>query len=346
MEKKRADVLKKLDPFMFDFMLNNPVTLCKKCKLCDDVNEMKKNEPWFKFLCYQLVRNLETAETINSSNPVDKKLSRCKSLTYWLYDRVKNIYEQSEINNKEKLDEKLLRVWTNFYKSYAGKVPSSACSVPAVSEFKNLENMKRKKIMSDYCENYHKLRKILKIYETYDDAHIYYDYFRHSLKTYRNIVGECNTEDFIIEDCSKFCSNYDPDDLLNTAKFRTIEISPGNNDYIEKGKCDILRDDAVAAKTCESREVRISEFTFSDNRAIILILFSFWGIFLTFLFLYKMIPLRSWISNKLGKKIIIRDKFNEQSDNELFDDDYESVDGNIQSTGYNLTYNSDWSSSR
>ncbi|SBT53422.1 PIR Superfamily Protein [Plasmodium ovale wallikeri] len=66
--------------------------------------------------------------------------------------------------------------------------------------------------------------------------------------------------------------------------------------------------------------------------------------FLTLLFLYKMTPFRSWIRNKLEKKKIIRDSFNDQSDNELLDADYESVDRDMLNTGYNITYNSDWNS--
>ncbi|SBT53816.1 PIR Superfamily Protein [Plasmodium ovale wallikeri] len=334
--ENRANVLKnKLEPFKFDIFLNNPVTSCPQCTLCDEVNQNKKNEPWFKIFCYQFVRNLETAEITNSTLSEDKKESRCRSLMYWMYSKVKNLYEISNINNKDNIIQELLGVWKKFNDSNVKSYLSSKCSVPNYSEFTDIKEMEKKKIMSDYCENYHELTKILKIYETYVDAHIYYDYFRDSLKTYRKIVGECNTEDFIIRDCSKFCSNDDPDNLLKTAKFRTIEISPGNNDYIEKGKCDILKDEAVAAKTCETKDVPSPEFTFSDKRAIILILFSLWGVFLTFLFLYK-----------LGKKKIIKDSFNEQSDGETLDADYESRDRNMENTGYNIIYNSDWNFSR
>lgn len=59
-----------------------------------------------------------------------------------------------------------------------------------------------------------------------------------------------------------------------------------------------------------------------------------------------MTPFRSWISNKLGKKKIIRDNFNEQSDDESLGVDYESVGGNMQNTGYNISYNSEWNFSR
>ncbi|SBS94879.1 hypothetical protein POVCU2_0091260 [Plasmodium ovale curtisi] len=59
--ENRANVLKnKLKPFKFDIFLNNPVTSCPNCTLCDKVNQNKKNEPWFKIFCYQFVRNLET----------------------------------------------------------------------------------------------------------------------------------------------------------------------------------------------------------------------------------------------------------------------------------------------
>ncbi|SBT59385.1 PIR Superfamily Protein [Plasmodium ovale wallikeri] len=61
-------------------------------------------------------------------------------------------------------------------------------------------------------------------------------------------------------------------------------------------------------------------------------------------FSHHMTPFRSWIRNKLEKKKIIRDSFNDQSDNELLDADYESVDRDMLNTGYNITYNSDWNS--
>lgn len=280
------NVLKsKLESFKFDIMLNNPVTSCPKCSLCDKAKGNNTHEPWFKFFCYQLVRNLETAETINS-NSMDTKKSRCKSLIYWMHDKVVNINKTSGIKKDDNIIKDLLGVWTNFNDSALPNNISFRCEVPDVSEFNNLEEMKKKKTMSDYCENYDTLKKILKNFGFHDNCHIYYDYFRDSLRKYREIAKKCNTNDFINESCSRFCTNDDPEDVLNTPKCRTIETSLEKNDYITKNECDQLRK-PVPELSCETKEVKIPEFTFSDNRAIILILFSLWGIFLSLLFLYK-----------------------------------------------------------
>ncbi|SBT01620.1 hypothetical protein POVCU1_068270 [Plasmodium ovale curtisi] len=59
-----------------------------------------------------------------------------------------------------------------------------------------------------------------------------------------------------------------------------------------------------------------------------------------------MTPVRSWISNKLRKKKIIRDSFHEESDNESLDADYENIERNMQNVGYNISYNSDWNSTQ
>ncbi|SBT00098.1 PIR Superfamily Protein [Plasmodium ovale curtisi] len=342
--ENRIEALKNLDSFKFDFMLNNYVTLCERCKLCEEVSEKKKNEPWFKIFCYQLVRNLETAETINRNNYKDIRNSRCKSLIYWMYDKVKNYYEKPIIKNNENIIKELLDVWKNFNGSDEHNPSSPKCKVPNLLEFTNLENMKRKKIMSDYCENYNKLKKILN-FDEHPNCHIYYDYFKDSLSKYKEIVNVCNEGDFFVNNCSRFCKEEDPEDVLNKAKCRRIEISPKKNDYIKIDECKALTKPPPEVR-CEPDEIKISEFTFSDNRAIILILLSLWGVFLTFLLLYKMTPFRSWISNKLGKGKIIRDRFNEQSDDESLDADYENTDRNMQNSEYNIRYNTDWNSSR
>ncbi|SBT83991.1 PIR protein [Plasmodium ovale] len=262
-----------------------------------------------------------------------------------MYDKVVNSYDKSNIKSKENLIDELLGVWKKFNDTSSQYVISSKCEIPKSSEFTNLNEVRKKKIMSDYCENYSEFKKILKRYATYNNCHIYYDYFRDSLSNYKETVKECRENDFFIYHCSHLCNDADPEDLLNKGNCRTIEISNKKNYYVKKDECESFMKPA-SPLSCETKVVKISEFTFSDNRAIILLLFSLWGIFLTFLFLYKMTPFASWISNKLGKKKIIRDGFNEKSDDEILDADYESLDRNIQNTGYNITYNSDWNSSR
>ncbi|SBS99115.1 PIR Superfamily Protein [Plasmodium ovale curtisi] len=342
----RVDILKsQLPSIQHDIYWNNPVISCEKCSLCDNVNRNKKDMPWFKFLCYQLVKNLELSEDLNSRNNQDERESRCKSLMYWMYDKVKTFYEKSSVKNNDKLIPELLGVWKNFFDNNPGTGKFYKCKVPEASEFKDIKDVKKRKTMFDYCWNYSELSRILKRYVSYENCHIYYDYFKDGLRKYKETVTECNAQDFIINGCSSFSSNADPDDVLNTPKCRSIEISPEKDGYVKKDACDAFKkpDPEVIYRT---EEIPVPEFTFSDNRAIILIFLSLWGVFLTFLFLYKMTPFRSWISNKLGKRKIIRDNFNEKSDDETLNADYESMDINMENIGYNVTYNTDWNSSR
>ncbi|SBT30660.1 PIR Superfamily Protein [Plasmodium ovale wallikeri] len=340
--ENRIEALKKLDSFKFDFMLNNSVTHCDNCKLCDEVNELVKSEPWLKFFCYQFVRNVQTLYEIISFRH-DLRERRCNTLNYWIHDRVTNFYNTSNINVK-KVDiiSELLKVWEHM-KSSKYEKESYICELQKSEQSKNLEEMKRKKIMFDYCENYNTLKGFLtKPY--HNNCNIYYDYLKESVHEFSKIAKVHNAQCSSINNCLSFCNKYDPEDLLNNSKCKVVEISKDKKEYIQKEECEASKVEAVSQAISKTEEVKISEFTFSDNRAIILILLSLWGVFLTFLFLYKITPFRSWISNKIGKRKIIRDHFNEQSDDETLNADYECMDKNMQNAGYNISYNTDWNS--
>ncbi|SBS94873.1 PIR Superfamily Protein [Plasmodium ovale curtisi] len=344
--ENRNEVLKsKLSSFDFDLKLNNSVTNCEYCSVCEIVDQNIRNEPWFKIFCYQFARNVQTVyEIIQISTHLREK--HCKTLTYWIRDKIKNFYEKNKVDMKNvNVISELSKVWEEINSSKC-KGQSNLCESSISKQSTNLEEMKNKKKMSAYCENYDELKSLLTKPYVNSECHIYYSYFKESFYEFSKIAKENNEKCLEIKECSRFCDNTDPNNLINIANCKVVLISKDNDEYIEKKKCDTLKEQAVAAKTCESKEVQIPQFTFSDNRAIILILFSLWGIFLSFLFLYKMTPFRSWISNKLGKKKILRDNFNEQSDDETLDVDYETADRNMQNTGYNIIYNSDWNSPR
>ncbi|SBT53820.1 PIR Superfamily Protein [Plasmodium ovale wallikeri] len=345
MEERNEVLKRKLSSFDFDLKLNNSVANCEYCSVCEIVDEKIRNEPWFKIFCYQFVRNVQTVyEIIRISTHLREK--HCKTLTYWIREKIKNFYEKNKVDMKNvNVISELSKVWEEINSSKCKGQPN-LCESSISKQSKNLEEMKREKIMSAYCENYDTLKNLLTKPYTTSDCYIYYSYFKDSFDEFSKIATENNKKCLEIKECLRFCHNADPNNLIKVANCKVVQMSKDNNEYIEKEKCDTLKDQAVPEKTCETREFRISEFTFSDNRAIILILFSLWGIFLSFLFLYKMTPFRAWISNKLGKKKIIRDNFNEQSDDETFDVDYETADRNMQNTEYNIIYNSDWNSSQ
>ncbi|SBT55179.1 PIR Superfamily Protein [Plasmodium ovale wallikeri] len=343
--ENRIEVLrKKLNSFNFDLMLNKTVGACENCDLCEKVNASIKDKPWFKCFCYQFVRNVETVYEIIYDLPYLKE-RRCDALTYWIHDRVKTFSDNSNINkNKVDIASEILTVWNNI-NSKKNNNASNTCNISVIQKkIQNTEEMKPKKIMSSYCENYDSLRSLLKgIYSS--ECNIYYDYFKDSFIEFREIVNKHSALCSGINHCSGFCKNHDPDDLLNKSKCKIIEISQNQKEYIKEEECKALKEKAVAEIRSEPKEIQTPEFTFSDKRAIILILFSLWGIFLTFLFSYKMTPLRSWISSKLGKKELIRDNFNEQNDDVSLDADYESMNRNMENEGYNITYNSNWNPS-
>ncbi|SBT74288.1 Plasmodium vivax Vir protein, putative [Plasmodium ovale] len=323
----RVDILKaELPSILQDIYWNNPVTSCNKCSLCDN-----------------LVKNLENSAELNSYNHQQDKERRCKSLMYWMYDKVESNYRNDVVQNKTEFITALHDVWKNFYENNTGIDKSHRCKVPEDPEFHNLKDAKKKKIIFDNCWNYSELKRILS-YRDYENCHIYYDYLKDNLSKYKEISGVCSNGDYIMNNCTSFCTNADPDNIFNSSQCRTIEISPKKNDYMKKSECDNLKKPEPEVKYLTT-EIKIPEFTFSDKRAIILTLFSSWGMFLTLFFLYKMTPFRSWIRNKLERKKIISDSFNDQSENELLDADYESVDRDMLNTGYNVTYNSDWNSS-
>ncbi|SBS98796.1 PIR Superfamily Protein, partial [Plasmodium ovale curtisi] len=283
----RVDVLKnRLPSIRHDIYWNNPVTTCNKCSLCDKVNNDKKDQPWFKFFCYQLVKNLELSEELNSYNNQEERERRCKSLIYWMYDRVERFYKDDVVKNKKKFITALHDVWKKFFEDNEKTDKSYRCNVPQDSEFKNLTDAKKKKIIYDYCWNYNELKRILRL-RYYPNCHIYYDYLKDSLSKYKEISEGCSEDEYITQKCLQFCNKADPEDILNSSQCRSIEISPDKKDYIKQQECDTLIKQVVPEVKYETKEVEIPVFTFSDNRAIILILFSLWGIFLTLFLLYK-----------------------------------------------------------
>ncbi|SBT59331.1 PIR Superfamily Protein [Plasmodium ovale wallikeri] len=342
--ENRVRILKdKLEAFKINLLLNDSVGTCKYCSSCDVAEEKVRNEPWFKFLCYQFVRNIEYIYGLIYLNSSLKE-KRCNTLIYWIYDKVANFYSNPQIKRGNvNIINEILKVWKEIN---TNKVTDRTyiCELPAEENTKDLNEMKRKKIMSDYCEDYSELRRLLTKRHS-SECNIYYDYFKNSFLEFRDIAKENKEECLRISNCSGFCDKYDLEDIFKRSKCEVIEISDGKNDYIKQEDCNESISKAVSEKICETKEVPNPEFTFSDKRAIILTLFSSWGMFLTLLFLYKMTPFRSWIRNKLEKKKIIRDSFNDQSDSELLDADYESVDRDMLNTEYNITYNSDWNSS-
>ncbi|SBT82929.1 PIR protein [Plasmodium ovale] len=329
------EVLKEISSVKYDAMLDTPIRTCNYCSYCENSNIKFKNEYWFKIFCYQFARNLETVYEVIWSKPHLKE-NRCNSLIYWMHNKAKNVYEEAKIKNEMIIIPELHKVWNNMNETVYNN-RSNICETNY--DTITLDNRKRMKKMSDYCENYSDLHgKLTKVRE---NCKIFYDYFMKTLDAHNVIVQEChNSHKSGI--CPKQCRNmnYNPQDILKNLKCEEVQRPKILEGYIKNEECENQKKELVPKTDCQTYATCTPEFSFSDYRSIILILLALWGMFLTFMFLYKMSPSGSWIKNILKKKKKIRINFDEENENELSNNYFENLNANFSNAEYNVPYNS------
>ncbi|SBS89304.1 PIR Superfamily Protein [Plasmodium ovale curtisi] len=330
-----TDVLKQISSLKYDTMLDTPVRSCKHCSYCDKIDIDLRNEYWFKIFCYQFARNLETIHDVISIR-TDLQENRCNSLIYWMYDKTKNVYEKNKMKDETKIIAELHKVWNNINETEY-KNRSNICKTNYNTI--TLDNRKRMKKMSDYCENYNDLRG--KLTRGRENCNIFYEYFTQIMDAHNDIVQECrNSHENGI--CPKQCRNmnYNPQDILKNLKCEEVQRPKILEGYIKNEECEHQKKELVPKTDCQTYATCTPEFNFSDYRSIILILLALWGMFLTSMFLYKMSPSGSWIKNILKKKKKIRINFDEENENELSDNYFENLNANFRNAEYNVPYNS------
>ncbi|SBT53035.1 PIR Superfamily Protein [Plasmodium ovale wallikeri] len=319
------EFLKEISSVNYDAMLDNPVRSCKYCSYCENSDIKFKNEYWFKIFCYQFARNLETIHDVISIR-TDLQENRCNSLIYWMHNKAKNVYEEAKIQNETKIIDELRKVWNNIneteYKSRSNICKTNYNTI-------TLDNRKRMKKMSDYCENYNDLHG--KLTKVRPNCKIFYDYFMKTLDAHGDIVQECrNTHENGI--CPKQCRymNYNPENILKNLKCEEVQRPKILEGYIKKEDCENQKKELVPKTDCQTYATCTPEFSFSDYRSVILILLALWG----------MLPLGSWIKNKFLKKERIQINFDEENEDESSGNYFENLNSNFRNTEYNVPYNS------
>ncbi|SBT59565.1 PIR Superfamily Protein [Plasmodium ovale wallikeri] len=327
------DKLEKMPSVAFYDKLDSEFVPCTYCKFCDtNINEFKEQPDWAMNLCYMIARNLEIISNMIDGKP-DEKDKICNSLKSWIDDKIRNKKGYNDTSNYLTILSKLHSVWNDIISS-SGNIKNKIYETGYIPlEF---EKRKRIKLMDDYCENYPFISQQLQKINA--DCKPYNQYLIDSSSIFTEIVQGC---DKIGNNpyCPKFnenCKNYTPNNLLSMRPCKLLSDSPSYALSQSKGErvtCGTHSESGSAPTTDSS-----SSLDFSDHRVVILVGISIWGIFLTLLFVYKLTPFGSRLRNLLSKKLLNKDKIDENEFEDLVYDDSHTVDLNLESRGYHLTY--------
>ncbi|SBS89303.1 PIR Superfamily Protein [Plasmodium ovale curtisi] len=330
-------ILKDLPSVVFDDKLNKELFSCEYCSYCEKNGVNLKDKPWFKFLCYQFARNLET---VNDMNWIDATLNhnRCNNLIYWIYEKAKKIHVNIKTPNPMQVIGNLKFVWNDIYENSFFKTNKYKCQIP--NDIYDFENLAQKKKINDYCENYTFLKN--KLNESDYMCSIYYEYINNNLREYEENFSKCSSGGIDSKYCISNCNldNNNPKNLLETSACNPTQLLQEKNDARMRIECESKKSELETELERRSALDNNPSFNFSDHRAVSLVLLSSWGIFLTILFLYKTSPLGLWIKNIVRKKEIVGTNFDEENEQELLDNYSENMNRNFKNAEYNISYNS------
>ncbi|SBS91317.1 PIR Superfamily Protein [Plasmodium ovale curtisi] len=336
-------LLKNIDSLYFDSKLDNINGKCANCSSCYKYGNNLSNPFSFQLLCHRFVKNIEYIPLSIKLNGQNLKEKRYDDFIYWILNMINKMndkIEQTEVNN---IINELIKIW----KEVNQKLKEEHLYDP--SEIKtplNFEDVKRKKRMSDYCQNFSILQT--KLTNNKPQCHIYYNYFKNTIKAYDDVSVVCNKTSVDTSKCPYLCKNndYNPQIILSKLKCNKIPVEESLQKLITEEKCNIetdrLKSELGQALLAANNHV----FNYSDPRVVVLILFAFLGIIVTFLFLYKITPISSLIRNNVLRKKLVRHNFDETVDDESIYDYSGSVNTNMQNVGHNISYNSDWNHSQ
>ncbi|SBT73767.1 PIR protein [Plasmodium ovale] len=345
----QMSILRKAPAFAFYDELNSKFVPCKYCNYCDSEKKLFDDQPdWVKNLCYKLARNIEMISNIDDTN-TELKNKRCKDLVYWVHDTVINTHGIKELGKYMGIIGKLHRPWNEILYSEADK--KKLCKTgDLISHFDKETEIKK---MDDYCENYDYISS--EINKTGANCKPYHNYLNESSTVHAEIIQGCSKQNGKTH-CPKIrenCQNLSPHVLLNKTPCKVIKtphlFATGEDETRDFPQSPCLglegsgalpemshiRMDPDLRSICEGR----TSFDFSDKRAIFLLVFSVWGIFLTLFLFYKSTPFGSWINRFLRKKNLIKEDLGENEFHTFEDEEYNSVDSNVQNDRYGLTYN-------
>ncbi|SBT73452.1 Plasmodium vivax Vir protein, putative [Plasmodium ovale] len=287
------------------------------------------------------VKNIEFAHNTIHLNGEELKEKRCEDFIYWMHYNVNKVNKNTEQHEINKIIKELITVWSEVNEKLKSNhvKESYLCDISNINIPLNFIKLEQKKKMSDYCQNFDTIHTKLTNPNKLN-CEVYYDYFMKTKKAYDEVFVECHNNSGS-SNCPKICvrKKNNPKLILDNLRCDKIPKPVEEEKRITIKECNAEKDVIQSELKQALLDASNPAFNYSDPRSVFLILFTFWGIFLTLFFF-------SWIRNNLLKKKIARENFDEEIDDEPIFDYSGSVNANMENVEYNISYNSDWSPSQ
>ncbi|SBT56543.1 PIR Superfamily Protein [Plasmodium ovale wallikeri] len=325
----RNSFLLELPSFKFNRELNEDISKCTYCNICDRPDfDFHGNIPK-KIFCYQFVKNLEI---LKEKNNIDEDLKNmyCKHLVYWVYNKYYSVLEGYE----KKISQDVIDMLNKVRKAiFQGDTFSNGdyCK-NSFTTLLTFEDFGKRKNYHDYYVNYKNIKDSTK--EKGEKCSIFFDYLNSKKEFYAGMAEQCGTSPE-----KKYCEQFDykicdPQTLVNELQCNQNSTESGDQGC----KSNVAEDsDPYSQKYiwehCDNLVINLS-----DYRAIFIIGLAIWGLILTLFLFYKNTPVGLWIKNFLKKKEIIRRNFDEDEEHYMSSDNSVNLHENLERRRFDLGY--------
>lgn len=255
----------------FNSELNNDVSNCLNCPLCDRKDFNFNEDIPLKIICYSFVRNLGILQERKSKDNYENNMF-CNHLIHWMYNKYFNIDKGKNYKDFYVFFNKFDSV-RNYILSFNSS-DNDFCK-DVISKNLSFEEISKRKNYNDYYVNFKFIEEALT--KKKEDCYKYYDYLKGMTTAYSNMVKECPKHDN-----EKYCENInykecDPEVLLKLPKCKEIQ------DKEEKETEESFSTEPKYIwKYCDNLVIN-----YSDYRAIFIIGLAIWGLILSLFFLYN-----------------------------------------------------------
>ncbi|SBT59538.1 PIR Superfamily Protein [Plasmodium ovale wallikeri] len=258
-------------------------------KYCESIKYVFTTYPGIEKICRGLAEHMSLIYRDDNNDDNNTKIKDCRYLFYWMHEQVVKIKKHNKNTLYYWYIHYLIEAW-KYMNKILDKSNSNVCNLEYYDT--NNENIKKRKMLYDYCENYNYLQNDI-FTGKYCDS--YYYYLKKIDNLYNNFKEVWSVNNGNIPEYIKDCEKNKPSDLLQAPSCRNVERLGENVKINESYIYDWDEGFEYLFHFPPSSD---------DSYGVVYTMIPILGIFFFFLLLYKFTPVGSILRSLLLRKKI------------------------------------------